>query len=109
MPARTAVGQWGDEITPTPVRPDPMFHRLIRIVLLLSFIGGLALPSVPTTRACSRAMPRGEEHSVEIASETALIVWDEKARKQHFIRRASFQAQVPYFGFLVPTPNQPEL
>src|SRR5947209_2668282 len=86
-----------------------MLHRLLVIALLSSMIGALALLVLPTTQACAPAMRRGEEHSVEIAGETALIVWDEKARKQHFIRRASFQAQVPYFGFVVPTPTQPEL
>lgn len=86
-----------------------MFHRLIGVVLLSLVFGGFALSSVPTTLACAPAMRRGEEHSVEIASKTALIVWDKKAKKQHFIRRASFHAQVPYFGFLVPTPTQPEL
>jgi hypothetical protein len=54
-------------------------------------------------------MPKDQEHSVEIASESALIVWDAKERKEHFIRRASFQAKVPSFGFLVPTPSRPEL
>jgi hypothetical protein len=86
-----------------------MLYRLLGIVFLSLAIGALALLSLPTTQACAPAMRRGEEHSVEIASETALIIWDEKAKKQHFIRRASFQAQVPYFGFLVPTPTQPEL
>jgi hypothetical protein len=52
-------------------------------------------------------MPR--EKAVAIAGESALIVWDEQAKKQHFIRRASFRTEVPYFGFLVPTPTRPEL
>jgi hypothetical protein len=46
---------------------------------------------------------------VEVTDESALIVWDEKAKKQHFIRRAAFDAKVPYFGFLVPSPSRPEL
>jgi hypothetical protein len=47
--------------------------------------------------------------SVAIASESAIIVWDEKAKRQHFIRRAAFDTKVPYFGFLVPTPTQPAI
>lgn len=58
-------------------------------------------------RACAPAWPRGEH--VRIATESALIIWDEKTKTQHFIRRASFEARVPYFGFLVPTPSQPKL
>jgi hypothetical protein len=52
-------------------------------------------------------MPRGAR--VAIATESAVIVWDEKTRTQHFIRRAAFDTRVPYFGFLVPTPTQPKL
>jgi hypothetical protein len=47
--------------------------------------------------------------SVRIASESALIVWDEATKTEHFIRRGSFQTDVPYFGFLVPTPTEPKL
>jgi hypothetical protein len=50
-----------------------------------------------------------EGRHVAVASESALIVWDEKAKRQHFIRRAFFDTKAPYFGFLVPTPTQPEL
>jgi hypothetical protein len=84
-----------------------MPHRILLSALLASAIGGLALCSVADTRACATVRPR--DQTVEIASETALIVWDEKAKKQHFIRRASFQTKLPYFGFLVPTPTRPEL
>jgi hypothetical protein len=84
-----------------------MSHRILPGALLASAIGGLALCSWADTRACAPVMPR--DQTVAIASESALIVWDEKAKKQHFIRRASFQTEVPYFGFLVPTPTRPEL
>jgi hypothetical protein len=58
-------------------------------------------------RACAPVSPPGER--VRIATESALIVWDDKTRTEHFIRRASFETKVPYFGFLVPTPARPEL
>jgi hypothetical protein len=74
------------------------------LLLLLS----LALASQPP-QAPACATVQGEGKSVRIASESALIVWDEKTKTQHFIRRASFQTRVPYFGFLVPTPTLPEL
>jgi hypothetical protein len=61
----------------------------------------------PPAHACAAAYPRGK--SVRIATESALIVWDDKTKTQHFIRRASFQSDVPYFGFLVPTPTPPDL
>jgi hypothetical protein len=66
----------------------------------------LSLLAVPA-RACAPAAPQGEH--VRIATESALIIWDEKTKTQHFIRRASFETKLPYFGFLVPTPTEPEL
>lgn len=67
----------------------------------------LALPR--PSEACAPAPPEGMR--VHIASESAIIVWDEAARREHFIRRASFRAAgpAPDFGFLVPTPSKPEL
>lgn len=62
------------------------------------------LPEVP---ACAPA-PRPGEY-VEITDESALIIWDEESKTEHFIRRAKFQSTSQEFGFLVPTPNQPEL
>jgi len=41
--------------------------------------------------------------------EDALIVWDEPAHREHFIRRAVFGSSSKAFGFLVPTPAPPEL
>lgn len=46
---------------------------------------------------------------VDIAEESAIIIWDEAAKTQHFIRRASFRTSAKDFGFLVPTPTVPEL
>ncbi len=80
--------------------------KLILASLLLS-AGLLALVGPPPAHSCAVAMRPGDR--VDIAAESALIVWDEKTKTQHFIRRASFQTQVPYFGFLVPTPTEPKL
>jgi hypothetical protein len=56
---------------------------------------------------CAPAPPPGS--IVQIASEAAIIVWDGAAKREHFIRRASFETAAPDFGFLVPTPARPEL
>ncbi len=58
---------------------------------------------------CATARPKGVLTPVEIASESAILLWDEATKTQHFIRRASFQTDAPDFGFLVPTPTQPTL
>jgi hypothetical protein len=57
--------------------------------------------------ACAPAPRMGE--AVDIAEESAIIIWDAAAKTQHFIRRASFRTQAKDFGFLVPTPSVPEL
>jgi len=57
--------------------------------------------------ACAPAPRMGE--AVDIAEESAIIIWDEAAKTQHFIRRASFRTEAKDFGFLVPTPSVPEL
>jgi hypothetical protein len=43
------------------------------------------------------------------ADQTVIIVWNAETKTQHFIRKASFKTEADDFGFLVPTPNQPEL
>lgn len=43
------------------------------------------------------------------ADQTVIILWDAANQKQHFIRKASFAAQDQDFGFIIPTPNEPEL
>jgi hypothetical protein len=58
-------------------------------------------------RACAPAYP--PEAVVRVADESAIIVWDEAAKVEHFIRRATFTSSASDFGFLVPTPTQPEL
>jgi hypothetical protein len=75
---------------------------------------GAALLAVPApAEACAVALPRNV--TVEVASESAIIVWDSATKTQHFIRRAAFNANAPgetkveNFGFLVPTPTRPVL
>jgi hypothetical protein len=57
--------------------------------------------------ACCPAPPSGKP--VVNADQTVVILWDAANKTQHFIRKASFQSQADDFGFLVPTPAQPEL
>lgn len=75
---------------------------------------GAVLFATPTpVAACAVALPRNVV--VEVASESAIIVWDSTTKTQHFIRRATFSAnaaedtKIEDFGFLVPTPTRPVL
>ncbi len=56
---------------------------------------------------CGMAPHHGQE--VTTTDEAALIVWDDKTKTEHFIRRANFHSTGYDFGFLVPTPNPPDL
>jgi hypothetical protein len=68
---------------------------------------GLTLASAAVVLACAPVPPRGGR--VDIADESAIIIWDSASHTQHFIRRANFQTTVKEFGFLVPTPSRPTL
>jgi hypothetical protein len=70
---------------------------------LLLLVFALARPA----GACAPAPPQGVQ--VQIAEESAILVWDAAAHREHFIRRASFRNTGKDFGFLVPTPSKPEL
>lgn len=76
-------------------------------LVLLGLVGGLTLRQPPGATGCAPALPPG--FRVRIASESALILWDAATRTEHFIRRGTFETASPDFGFLVPTPSEPEL
>lgn len=81
-----------------------------RLLVFASLLAGcISAALAPRERAtgCAPAPPPGS--IVHIASEAAIIVWDAKAKREHFIRRASFESSAPDFGFLVPTPAKPTL
>lgn len=59
------------------------------------------------TTACCPAGPSGKP--VVNADQSVILLWDAATKTQHFIRRASFQGDAADFGFVVPTPAQPEL
>jgi hypothetical protein len=87
-----------------------------RIWLALLLVGAFLLPPllVPRAPACCPAPPyrpgdKGGVLPVVNADQTVIMIWDAATNTQHFIRKASFKSQADDFGFLVPTPAQPEL
>ncbi len=86
-------------------------HSVVRFVGVALLAGAVAVPA--PSDACAPAPPRNVV--VEVASESAIIVWDAETKTQHFIRRGTFTASadggmpVNDFGFLVPTPSVPAL
>jgi hypothetical protein len=83
--------------------------KLIRALCLLppSLAALLLLIPAPRADGCAVAPRPGE--TVQIADESAIIVWDAATKTEHFIRRATFSSAARDFGFLVPTPTKPEL
>jgi len=75
----------------------------------LSLAGALLLAVVAASLvvACCPAPPSGKP--VVNADQTVIIIWDAATQTQHFIRKASFKSEADDFGFLVPTPSQPQL
>lgn len=70
-------------------------------------IAAVSIPEKPLS-ACAMA-PLRADTGVQIASESALIVFDRITKTQHFLRTANFDTSSSEFGFFVPTPTQPEL
>jgi hypothetical protein len=81
-------------------------RRFLSAAVLLLLVLALAVPLAGPGRAC--APVKGANQDVSIADESAIIIWDEDTKTQHFIRRASFRTSAADFGFLVPTPTFPE-
>jgi hypothetical protein len=79
-----------------------------KLFALLSAAGlGVLLSLESPAPACCPAPPSGKP--VVNADQAVIILWDAATKTQHFIRRASFKSQADDFGFLIPTPSQPEL
>jgi hypothetical protein len=86
---------------------DPAMQRAGCLLLLGLTILAFTPPAADPARGCAPAFREGA--SVRIAGESAVILWDSANKKQHFIRRATFDTETADFGFLVPTPSKPEL
>jgi hypothetical protein len=81
----------------------------LRVQLVFLAVGAVLLAHLvsPPGQACCPAPPGGKP--VVNADQTVILIWDAATGTQHFIRQASFKSEAEDFGFLVPTPSQPEL
>lgn len=55
------------------------------------------------------SMRAKEARRPSLAYEQALIVYDAKSSKEHFVREVTFDGASESFGFVVPTPTRPEV
>jgi hypothetical protein len=93
-------------ITNMPFTPMFGFMNSRKLLLLLGSICFLSI-SVSQTVACCAVYPPGKP--VLNADQGVIIIWDPATKTQHFIRKASFKSDAEDFGFLIPTPTQPQL
>jgi hypothetical protein len=78
---------------------------MARPVWLAMAAAFVAVP--PPAESCCPAPPSGKP--VVNADQTVILLWDAATKTEHFIRKASFKSAADDFGFLIPSPNQPEL
>ncbi len=80
-------------------------------VLLSSVVLASAMlaPTLTTTaaKACGVAYPAGSY--ARVAGERAVIVWDAATKREHFIRRPTFDGDAKDFGYFMPTPTVPDV
>jgi hypothetical protein len=80
-----------------------------RILLVFALIETFLFPCLwsAVAPACCPASRPGRP--VVNSDQTVIIIWDAASKTEHFIRKASFKSDADDFGFLVPTPSQPNL
>jgi hypothetical protein len=77
---------------------------------LLGLVWVAALSCASLGRGCGIAAPDLElQEKSDIRGEQAVIIWDETHKIEHFIRQADIRTPSASIGFLVPTPQTPEL
>ncbi len=95
-------------------------RRVVRPVFLLLFL--LSLPGILPACMVLAPGPNGEpgramtldearkwRDGTMITGENAVIIWDESRKIEHFIRQADIRTSASDVGFIVPTPETPEL
>ena len=78
----------------------PRFRLFVAACLLAAAV------TYPLVACCPA--PRLNQWAVN-ADQTVIMIWDPSAKRQHFIRQANFETDDKDFGFLIPSPSQPEL
>ena len=83
-----------------------MTRRTVLPILLSAVLVSVILLVQPVL-ACAPVFRL--ETPVVNADQSVIILWDAASKTEHFIRKASFQSAGDDFGFIVPSPSQPEL
>jgi hypothetical protein len=84
---------------------------LLPVILSLRVLLGACLLLVTSSNPAAACAPcyRDSGKPVVNADQTVIILWDAAKKTEHFIRKASFKSDADDFGFLIPSPTEPEL
>jgi hypothetical protein len=83
-----------------------MFTRINAALVAAIVLLAMSLLMLPANACC----PAGHSGMPVVnADQSVIILWDAATQTEHFIRRASFKSDGDDFGFLIPSPSQPEL
>jgi hypothetical protein len=91
------------------------FVKLLRLTQFVVAVSVLTLtgPVVPPLHACATVSSLDASAAVAppvfMQAEDAVILWDSQHQTEHFIRQAKMSTDSPDLGFLVPTPETPEI
>jgi hypothetical protein len=84
-----------------------MLHRVAVFGVCWSAV---CLPFCESPAEAPACCPAPSENEIVLnADQTVLLIWDAAKKTQHFIRKANFKGKGEDFGFIVPSPTQPEL
>lgn len=72
-----------------------------------NLVVGLAFAISTSGLACCVVAGGGKK--VQFAGQTNIVIWDAATKTEHFIRDARFTSDAKDFGFIAPSPTQPEL
>jgi hypothetical protein len=75
----------------------------------LASIAIIALATLLTTQTGAPCATVYGKNPVALIDEKVIIVWDEDSQTQHFVRKATFKGEEEDFGFIVPTPSEPQV
>lgn len=70
-------------------------------------LGALSYAAILPVTPCMSASANGTY--VKFGGQQNLIIWDENANVEHFIRKPEFQTDGKDFGFIAPTPSVPQI
>src|SRR5687768_5001972 len=85
-------------------------HHVPIAVLLATLALSLEGAAVPDAAACGAFFrPKDLKRAPSLSFERVLVLYEPETSTEHFIREVVFRGERTTFGFVVPTPTQPDV